>query len=249
MKAIILAAGMGTRLHPYTTDTPKCLVNVNGKSIINNALEILEANGIKETIIVVGYLAGVIRESIGDQFGDMNISYVHNDLYEKTSTSYSTLLALQRLEPGEGLILIEGDVFFESSLFKALMHHPEKNVTVIEKYNPNLDGSFVTINNSEIVTDWIHKTQRTDSFNIQRSFKTVNLHKFHPEFIQGILLIKMKEWVESSGGNAPIESVFRDIVQNSSVPFYSFEVGDLKWFEIDTSEDLKIAEQIFSILN
>ena len=62
MKALILAAGVSRRLYPHTYDTPKCLLEVGGKSIINYQLEALKQLNIKEIIMIVGYH----REKIDD---------------------------------------------------------------------------------------------------------------------------------------------------------------------------------------
>ena len=118
MKAIILVAGRGTRLKPLTDTIPKCLTEVNGKPILFNALEHLEKNKIEETILVVGYLRDKIEERIGNFFGNMKITYVKNDIYDKTNTSYSLWLALKDLLIDDSLLVLEGDVFFEEELLK-----------------------------------------------------------------------------------------------------------------------------------
>jgi UDP-N-acetylglucosamine diphosphorylase/glucosamine-1-phosphate N-acetyltransferase len=76
MKAVILAAGKGTRLHPVTLSRPKHLIPIGGKSIIEHALSTLKNAGIKEVIIVVNYLAEALKRRIGDgtTFG-MEISF------------------------------------------------------------------------------------------------------------------------------------------------------------------------------
>ena len=84
MKAIILVAGMGTRLKPLTNEIPKCLTEVNGKPILINMIENLEKRGIEETILLIGYLGEKIKEKIDNIFGNMKITYVENKIYDKT---------------------------------------------------------------------------------------------------------------------------------------------------------------------
>lgn len=67
-KAIILVAGKGTRLQPRTLSTHKCLTEVNGTPILKNALTMLDKEGISEVVLVVGYLADQIRETMGSRF-------------------------------------------------------------------------------------------------------------------------------------------------------------------------------------
>jgi histidinol-phosphate/aromatic aminotransferase/cobyric acid decarboxylase-like protein/choline kinase len=245
MKAIVLVAGMGTRLKPLTNDMPKCLTTVNGKTILDNALEILEKQGVEETVLVIGYLSNKIRERISDRFGKMRISYVENDIYSKTNTSYSLWLALKDLNVKDSLLILEGDVFFEEQLFKKFVGDCSKTSTIVQKYNPALDGSFVELDSKGIVADWIHKSRRTPSFKIEDKFKTVNIHKFDNIFLEKIFKPLLKKHVRDHKGTEPLEYVMQDMVKNKGAKINSFEVSNLKWFEIDDINDLKIAEEIF----
>src|SRR3989344_1314627 len=91
--AIILAAGLGSRLDPLTKEMPKCLVKVHGKQILRSTLEKLERARIEETVILVGYLANVVRKEIGSQLGRMKITYIESERYKETNNMYSLWLA------------------------------------------------------------------------------------------------------------------------------------------------------------
>lgn len=243
MKAIILVAGMGTRLKPLTDKEHKCLTKVNGKEIIFNALEKLNDLGIKETILVVGYLADQVKKRIGDSFGNMKIKYIINDIYDKTNTSESLWRAVKKLN-SDDILILEGDVFFDSNMLKQLTNDKRSDLTVVEKYKPTLDGSFVDVKN-DIVIDWIHKKQRASDFVIETKYKTVNIHKFSKSFCEKTLIPILKKHVEERNGTEPIEFVMKDIVTNTNSEIGAFEVGNIKWFEIDDVNDLAIAEKIF----
>jgi NDP-sugar pyrophosphorylase family protein len=244
MKAIILVAGRGTRLKPLTETCPKCLTEVNNKPILINALEILEKNNLSETILAVGYLKDKIKQRISNNFGKMKITYAENDIYNKTNNSYSLWLALEKLdlEENETLLILEGDVFFEPLLLSEFIKFPDKNSTIVEKYNPNLDGSFVELSNSRVI-DWVHKSQRPEGYTIENKFKTVNIHKFDKNFLEFQIKPLLKQHIESEKGIWPIEFIMRGVVKK--IPIRAFEIKNLKWFEIDDTNDLKIAEEIF----
>lgn len=244
MKAIILAAGLGSRLKPLTNTAPKCLTEVNGKPILVNALERLEILDISETILVVGYLQDVVRAAIGDQFGQLRLSYVENERYSTTNTSYSLLLGLERVS-GEGVLVIEGDVFFAKHLLEEFARDPHENATVVEKYRPALDGSFVTVDKG-VVTDWIHTSRRAPGFDAAEKYKTVNIHKFDARFVEDILRPTLKSHIDDSGGVEPLEYILEDIVKNTSAKIYAFEVAGAKWFEVDDAQDLAEAKRIFA---
>ncbi|MEM2438494.1 MAG: sugar phosphate nucleotidyltransferase, partial [Candidatus Bathyarchaeia archaeon] len=66
MRAVILAAGRGARLHPYSESIPKSLIKVLGKPLIENTILVLKRAGIKDIIIVIGYLGDQIKRYLGD---------------------------------------------------------------------------------------------------------------------------------------------------------------------------------------
>ncbi len=244
MKAIVLAAGMGTRLKPLTDSVPKCLTEVNGKPILINMLENLKESGVEETNIVIGYLGNIIQDRIGNNFGNMKVSYTTNPIYDKTNTSYSLWLALEKLGESDDLLILEGDVFFEKRLLNELLRKDQPNMTVVQKYNSELDGSFVDIDNGRVV-DWIHKSRRKEGFTLSDKHKTVNIHKFDYKFVEEQLKPALFKSVKESNGKEPIEYVMQEIVTNKGGKITPLEVGEMKWFEIDDLNDLKIAEKIF----
>src|SRR4029453_14376450 len=110
-RAVILAAGLGSRLRPFTDDRPKPLVPVHGMPILHNALLNLAAVGVKEVTIVVGYRRQIIERYGGEFFAGMHIFYVTSDAFESTGSAYSLWLAREALLSGDSWLL-EGDVFF-----------------------------------------------------------------------------------------------------------------------------------------
>jgi choline kinase len=240
-KAIILVAGMGTRLKPLTDNIPKCLIEINKKPILVNALEKLALGGTKEVILVVGYLQEKIKAAIGDRFSGMKISYVLNDRYNQTNTSYSLWLAVKDLM--EDILILEGDIFFENRLLEDFLGDKRQNLTAVEKYNPNLDGTFVEIGADQKVFKWIHKKDRPINFQLEDKYKTVNIHKFNSDFVCNILKPELKRQA-NYGGKEPIETVFKNILQQGA-EIFAFDVGNRKWFEVDEAEEIKIAEEIF----
>lgn len=241
-KAIILAAGRGTRLKPLTDKTHKCLTRINGIPILVNALTNLDKCGFEECLVVVGYLNKQIKREIGlIRFNNLNVRFVHNPIYLNTHTSYSLWLALKEIE--EDVIIMEGDVFFERSMLENLIKFDFENSTVLEKYNPTLDGTFVSISGDNIVTDWIHKKDRPAGFTIEDKYKTVNIHRFSKKFIANKITPILNKHIIEQGGSRPMECLFGDLVREGEV-IHGYITKE-KWFEIDTIEDLQIAENIF----
>ena len=92
MQALMLAAGMGKRLGRYTKNGTKCMVPVNGKALIEYAIEALVKNNIKKFVIVVGYKSDVLIDFINSKFNESNlngmkIEFIENKVYDKTNNS------------------------------------------------------------------------------------------------------------------------------------------------------------------
>ncbi len=104
-KAIILAAGQGKRLLPYTERHPKCLLPFEDTTLIEMQIRSLQRFQIHEITVVVGYKGGLVRERLGDA-----VRYVENDRYEETSSMYSLWLA--REEARGGCMVLNSDVLF-----------------------------------------------------------------------------------------------------------------------------------------
>lgn len=112
MKAIILAAGQGTRLHPLTDDKPKCLVRLAGKPLLDHQLEVLRAFGVDDIHVVAGYCA--------DQLDRPDFTRHINERYAETNM-VSTLFVAESVMTGEtDLIISYGDIVYELYVLAAL---------------------------------------------------------------------------------------------------------------------------------
>ena len=89
MKALIMAAGPGTRFYPITKETPKCLVEVNGKTLLGIEIEKIYAAGIKDFVIGVGAFAERVKEFVKKNFPEINVEFVENKKYKETNYIYT----------------------------------------------------------------------------------------------------------------------------------------------------------------
>jgi len=244
-RAIILAAGIGNRLKPLTTYIPKPLTEINGISILKNMLSNLEKNNITEVVIVLGYLANRIRESIGNAFNSIKIIYVENKVYDKTNNIYSLWLAKDYLN--EDVLLLEGDVFCEERIIKLLLENENENAMAIDHFMPLFNGFVVSVDSKNIITGMYLKENQKPyrDFNYTDKFKTLNLSKLSKEFL--------KDYVEYlniiiNEGKVDIfyEKVIKLMFDGGRAKFGGVLVKGYKWFEIDTLDELKSAEEVFS---
>ena len=244
-KAIILVAGMGTRLQPLTLKNHKCLTEINGVPILGNCLENISKVGIDEAVLVIGYLGDKIKSYIGGRYGQVDIIYAENADYACTNTSQSLYAGLKCTDGYDELYVFEGDVFYEYAVLKELCSLERKNVTVLEAYNSELDGTFVTIDERQNVIDWRHKSMRGEGYRLEDKYKTVNIHKFSPEFIYNILMPQLEKSIKENKGKDPLENVMQEIVGLHPDLIYGYILNGKKWFEIDDKQDLLRAERMF----
>ena len=85
MQAVILAAGMGKRLGELTKNNTKCMVKINGISLINRLLEQLSKLSLNKIIIVIGYEGEKLKNYLGYSYKTIEIEYIENPIYNKTN--------------------------------------------------------------------------------------------------------------------------------------------------------------------
>ncbi|MBU3138150.1 NTP transferase domain-containing protein [Clostridium gasigenes] len=112
MRAILLAAGMGSRLRPLTLDTPKPLIKINNESMIERQIKALKDIGINEIIVVTGYLKEKF-DFLKDKYG---VTLVHNDKYDKYNNIYTMYLVREYLN---NAYVIEGDIYLNRNFLRS----------------------------------------------------------------------------------------------------------------------------------
>ncbi len=247
MKAIILAAGMGTRIQNYTSGMPKSLIKIHGISILEHTLRNLLQLGIHDIEIVVGYEKQAIIEAIHTMGLPGNFSTTYNNKYASTGTAYSLLKGIEKSIGGDVLIL-EADVMFEAALLQLLTEAlTSKDMILVEKFYPGLDGSFVDLDAEKFVVDWTHKNMRKEGAPIEHLFKTININKFSENFVHNILFPKLMDNYNSiSSSNQSLESIFHEIVKESPSQIRALDNNKrFKWQEVDDIEDLRLAQLQF----
>lgn len=116
MKAIILAAGMGTRISRFIDERPKCMVDIGGMTLIRYTVELLKRKGISEIIIAIGYKADYIRE----EFKDSCVKFVYNPFFDVTNGIASMWFARDYLDDEETIVM-SGDVYLEEDIIDRLI--------------------------------------------------------------------------------------------------------------------------------
>ena len=244
MQALMLAAGMGKRLGKYTKNATKCMVPVNGKSLIEHAIEALIENNITKFTMVVGYKSEVLKEFLRGKYPQIQISYIDNPIYDTTNNIYSLYLAKDVLVQDD-TILLESDLIFKPQILKQLLASEQKNQAIVSHFEPWMDGTVTLLDKNDNINGFLGK--KTFSWKqTKKYYKTVNIYKFSKEFSQNFYLPFLDAYQKSYGENEYYEQVLSVISYLDTNLISACKVSGDTWYEIDNIEDLSIAESRFA---
>ena len=244
MQAIILAAGMGRRLKELTQNNTKCMVKVNGVTLIERLLSQLEKYELSRIVIVVGYEGQKLIDYIATLGVKTPIQYVENPIYNKTNNIYSLALAKDYLCEQDTL-LFESDLIFEDAVIDAIVGDPRPSLALVDKYESWMDGTCVTLNDQDEITSFV-PGKHFDFKRIDEYYKTVNIYKFDKEFSRTHYVPFLDAYSKAMGNNEYYEQVLRIITMLDDPEIKAKRLSGEKWYEIDDIQDLDIATSMFS---
>jgi L-glutamine-phosphate cytidylyltransferase len=239
--ALLLAAGIGSRLAPLTDTMPKCLVSVAGMPILERLVRALDAHGIERLVIVVGYRAGMIRDYLGESFGGITVEYIEDSLFATTSTLYSLWLARQAID--EPFLIIESDVVFDTPLLAPLL---QGDRIAVSAQLPWMNGTTVTLDSHRRVTALYSSAPGVYDQHCRDTdhFITVN-----------ITSVARDTWTEVrkgldrhvAAGHTGIfhDVVFAEMTAAGTMALEAVIFPTERWYEVDTPADRDAAESIF----
>lgn len=244
MQAIILAAGMGRRLKDLTQNNTKCMVKVNGVTLIDRMLHQIEKYDLSRIVIVVGYDSAKLIEYISTLGIKTPIVYVDNPIYNKTNNIYSLALAKQHLLEDDTL-LFESDLIFEDSVIDVLLDDPRDTLALVDKYESWMDGTCVKLGSDDSIEAFV--PGKKFKFNeIKDYYKTVNIYKFSKHFSEKYYVPFLEAYQEALGVNEYYEQVLRVITMLDDPEIRAKKLNGQLWYEIDDIQDLDIATSMFT---
>lgn len=247
MQAVILAAGMGKRLGELTRNNTKCMVKVNGVTLIERLLHQLEnvakARGLRKVVIVIGYEGQKLKDYIDSLNISVPIEFVENPIYATTNNIYSLYLAKDYLVQDDTL-LFESDLIFEDAVIDCLLNDPYPSLALVAKFESWMDGTVVTLDEDDNILRFI-PGKKFSYKHTEEYYKTVNIYKFSKEFSSSHYVPFLKAYSAALGNNEYYEQVLRVITLLDKPEIKALRLGNESWYEIDDVQDLDIAESIF----
>ena len=238
MKAVILAAGEGTRLKPLTNNIPKAFLSIGDIPLIYHSLRNLHQVGVDDVLFVTGFMESHFKKTLGDVFDKMNISYVSNPDYAKTNSMYS----LSQIEGviDEDIILLESDLIYEQKALELLLESQCDNVLLTSKLSGSGDEVFICTDETGRITDLGKNiSQENKGYAIG---ELVGISKFSKKFLSKMFTTAKNDYKKGEKTYHYEECAFR--TSSKEHPLYALLCEDLTWIEIDTKKDLQRAEEI-----
>lgn len=243
---------MGKRLRSYTKNATKCMVPVNGKTLIEYTIEALVDNKIDRLVVVVGYKGQLLKDFISSKFNAQNlkgmkIEYIENPVYDITNNIYSLYLACGEMAKDD-TILLESDLIFKPSIIRELIESRDKDLAVVSPFEPWMDGTCTELDENNYITNILDKAHFNWD-NTHSYFKTVNIYKFSKEFTTQYYIPFLEAYQKAFGKNEYYEQVLKVLSFLSASVLKGLVVNPDDWYEIDDPADLAVAEDKFKTGN
>ena len=236
MNAVILSAGQGKRLLPLTANKPKCLLSIEGQSIIEWQIDELAKSGIDRISVVVGYHADRIEQLLHKRYGPYRVEVIYNPTYSWADNLLSCWVA--REEMGNDFVLLNGDTLFESAVLRRLMNAPVQPVTVVTHKKPHYDADDmkVSLQGDRLVN--IGKKLAADKVDAE----SIGMILFREK---GPLMFR-KAVEKALQDPSSIKKWYLSVIAGmaQSIPVWTISANGLKWCEVDFPADLKQASRV-----
>ena len=242
MYAIILAAGKGSRLQPFTETMPKCMVEIKNKPLIFHTLDHLSASGkVDKVIIVCGYMADMVQDSVGGSYQGMEIEYIINQNYETTNNVYSLYLAKDYVNAD--CLLLECDLYYQKNVMDMIMSGEADCNILVSPYNKDtMDGTIILAENGQ-ARELLIKAHQDTSRDYRDAYKTVNIYKFQQDFLTRKLMPALELYVKTGNLQSYYELVLGSLIYFRNDNIQLCVVDERSWYEIDDYKDYERANQ------
>ena len=240
MKALILNSGVARRLKPLTDNLPKCLLEINGKSILQRQIELLLSVGVKKYIITTGPLQDKIIDHVKEKFQDpeLDVVYINSTKFETTNYIYSMWLARNELNDDD-ILLLHGDLVFEKSVVQKIVTQKVSSA-IVDRVAKLPEKDFKgEIQNGKIIKIGIDVFGKDASFLLPLYYWT--REDFH------LWMDEIGTFVKKGITSCYAENAFNEI--SETIDLHPLDIDNEFIMEIDNFDDLKIARQMQKKLN
>jgi HAD superfamily hydrolase (TIGR01450 family) len=235
-KAIILAAGIGSRLRPITDLKPKTMVEVNGIPMLGHVLHTLSDAQITDITLVCGYHANQIKKYCEEVFPNLNFTFIENKKYRSTNNLYS--LHMARKSMNDDTLIMNGDLVFDKGVITKLVK--AKGTSIAVDVGLYQDESMKVVVRDGNIVNISKQISPGDSHGC-----SIDVYKFSKKDLV-VLVKELNRTIRSGELNEWTEAAFDRLFSSGRIQPRVCPIGKSRWFEIDTIDDHVQAEIKFN---
>lgn len=227
---------MASRLRPLTLHMPKSLLTIDGKSLLQRSMDALIQNGIKDFVIVTGYLHEKIEAFVKEQYADtISVKFIYNNVYDSTNNIYSLWLARPEAE-GEDFLLLDSDLLYDPQIITEVMANKAANVLTLIKHDLGEEEMKVVTDADGVIKEISKTCNPSDA-----AGESLGIEKIGKEYSAALY----KE-LEVMMNTEHLENKFYELAFERLIPqghtYNVLDVSHLFSCELDTVEDFENAK-------
>ncbi len=235
MKAVILAAGIASRLRPLTDDKPKCLLKIGDRCLLERAIDGLLLHQVDEIIIVTGYLKELIEAFVKTTYPNLSVRFIYNERYASTNNIYSLWLALPAVLRENEFLLLDSDILYDPEMIRLLQESPHKNCLALNAHHLGEEEIKVITNEKNQIIE-ISKT-----CSIEKAIgESIGIEKISNSYLTALYHELSQMITVEKLDNIFYERAFERLIPKGHY-FYPVDTSDYFSMELDTVEDFQHA--------
>jgi choline kinase len=241
-QVIMPAAGSSRRMSHMTEDRPKALLELEGKTIIEHSLEILDSRGFRRVTFVVGYMRELFMQTLGSRFNNISIEYVVSQDYATTEHGWSLYLTKNSWKRARNpVVFMDADNIYDPQMLDKVMAAPMENVVLVDSlFKTGAREEELVLGRDGKITG-LKRGLAQDHGDYVGGF--VGINKFSSAFM-GALYAYMDKFFEKNGPKFKYERVFDSLINATDAKLNYIDTGGLAWVNINHEEDYKLAKEI-----
>lgn len=238
MRAIILSAGRGSRLLPFTTNLPKCLLPIGLTTVLGSQLDALFQAGIEHATIVTGFNEHLVRAEIESRQTGPDIDLLYNPFFQVADNLASCWMVREYMD--DDFLIINGDTLFSPAILDKVLRAPTKNITVTIDQKDYYDGDDmkVTLSGAQLLS--ISKTLLPRDTHGE----SIGMLRFMNDG-RDIFKNELERLMRLDDGT---KSWYLSAIDGLAKSGHVIDTTNIKgstWAELDTPEDYEICRSLF----
>ena len=236
MKAIILSAGQGSRLGHLVDERPKCLIDFNGRPLLDRQLDTLEANGVHEVVVVTGFHDDRVEEALANRSGGPNVRTIFNPFFKVADNTGSLYMAREELS-GDCLVW-NGDTLVSNALMKRVVANDRSGICVTIDRKDSYDDDDMKV---------VEEDGRLKAIGKRLDLETVNAESIGLLSFRAGGAERFREAIEHAlrtpeGTTIWYLRVIHHLAQSSDV--WTLDINGEEWGEVDFPPDVEAAREL-----